>query len=64
MSTHLPRANDPCPHCGRPMERPVLERLSNPFCTLCLTERRQAAILLFKPTQDQREPADDLSLYG
>ena len=43
MSGHpLTPSDAPCPHCGRPMNRPSMERLSNPYCTGCLEERRQA----------------------
>lgn len=64
MKKKLPREDDACPHCGRPMERPVLERLSNPFCVQCLPERRQAALLLFSQPDPAEETGKARTLYG
>ncbi|PJI55736.1 hypothetical protein CTI14_02325 [Methylobacterium radiotolerans] len=48
MKDHpLTPSDAPCPHCGRSMNRPSLERLSNPYCAGCLEERRAAAAALF-----------------
>lgn len=59
MTLPFPREHDPCPHCRRPMRRPVLERLSSPFCKNCLEERRAAFTALHVGEKEARTYAAD-----
>lgn len=42
MNNKLPKFDDPCPHCSRPMQRSVAERLGAPYCSKCERERMAA----------------------
>ncbi|WP_412026834.1 hypothetical protein [Deinococcus yunweiensis] len=42
MNNTLPKFDDPCPYCHRPMRRSVVERLGAPYCSKCERERMAA----------------------